>query len=244
MTRLLSFDDVEAQQNQGRSAPVNRISHPAGPLAAAWHSVAVDLTIRPRRNRHVKPAVALAVVLALFALCGGAKVVDRLSLGHLTIQPVTLAVLVAMGLVPAVALGTLTALNIRNMALRTDGHGLVLTEWTGRVVALQRPVSARLYPISSTYGNVGQLLVVADPPGGEAVVLAPTWWTGGELESLLDRLRLRVHTEAPVLIGEIRRRYPAARLPLSVRHPWLFSGGMVAFTIGYLGVMVYLDLRF
>jgi hypothetical protein len=59
-------------------------------------------------------------------LCGGAKLVDRLSLGHLTIQVVPLTVLLVMGLIPAVALGTVTALNIRNMALRTDQGQLVV----------------------------------------------------------------------------------------------------------------------
>jgi hypothetical protein len=57
--------------------------------------------------------VTLAIVLGLFVLCGGAKVVDRLSLGHLTVQAIPLTVLLAMGLVPAVALGTLTMLNLR-----------------------------------------------------------------------------------------------------------------------------------
>jgi len=200
--------------------------------------------IRPRRHRHVKPAVTLAIVLGLFVLCGGAKVVDRLSLGHLTIQVVPLTVLLVMGLVPAVALGTLTVLNVRNMALRTDQGRLVSTEWTGRVVTLHHPASARLYPISSTYGAIGELLVLASKPEDGAVVLVPNWWAESDLQALLERLRLKVRTEAPVFLGEISRRYPYARLPLSVRHPWLFSGTSVVLVIVYLGVMVYLDLRF
>lgn len=88
------------------------------------------------------------------------------------------------------------------------------------------------------------MLVLASKPEDDAVVLVPNWWTESDLESLLARLHLKVRTEAPVLFGEISRRYPYARLPLSVRHPWLFSGTSVIFVIGYLGVMVYLDLRF
>jgi hypothetical protein len=68
-------------------------------LAPPGTVTAVELTIRPNRHRHVKPAVTLAIVLGL--------------------------VLLAMGLVPAVALGTLTVLNVRNMALRTDQGRLV-----------------------------------------------------------------------------------------------------------------------
>jgi hypothetical protein len=136
----------------------------------------MELTIRPNRHRHVKPAVTLAIMLGLFVLCGGAKVVDRLSPGQLTIQVVPLTVLLVMGLVPAVALGTLTVLNVRNMALRTDQGQLVSTEWTGRVVTLHHPASARLYPISSTYGSVGELLVLASKPEDGAMVLVPDWW--------------------------------------------------------------------
>jgi hypothetical protein len=204
----------------------------------------MESTIRPNRGRHVKPAIALAATLGLFALCGGAKVVDRLSLNHLTIQVVPLTVLLVMGLVPAAALATLTVLNIRNMSLRADQGRLVSTEWTGRIVTLEHPASARLYPISSTYGPIGELMVLAEHPGDEAVVLVPRWWRPEELATLLHGLNLKIRNEPPIMLGELSRKYPRAHLPFSVRHPWVFSGGTTLFVIGYLGVMVWLDLRF
>jgi hypothetical protein len=51
---------------------------------------------------------------------------------------------------------------------------LISTEWTGRVVTLHHPASARLYLISSTYRSIGQLLVLASKPEDSAVVLVPT----------------------------------------------------------------------
>ncbi len=204
----------------------------------------MDATIRPYRRRHLKPAVALAGTLGLFVLCGGAKVVDRLSRHQLTVRALPLSVLLLMGLVPALTLGALTVLNIRNVSLRSDQGRLVSTEWTGRVVTLEHPSSARLYPIGSTYGGIGELLVLAQRSGGEAVVLAPGWWRQEELVSLLHGLNLKIHNEPGILLGELSRRYPRAHLPFSVRHPWLFSGGTTLVVIVYLGVMVWLDLAF
>lgn len=64
------------------------------------------------------------------------------------------------------------------------------------------------------------------------------------MTSLLHGLNLKVPNEPPVMLGELSRKYPRAHLPFSVRHPRVFSGGTTLFVIGYLGVMVWLDVRF
>jgi len=203
----------------------------------------VELSIRPKRRRHRQPAVLLAAVLGLFLLCGGLKVIDRASAGRLTIQVWQLTLLLVMCLLPALGLGILTTLNIRNVRLRTENGTLISTEWTGRTVRLV-PRSASVYPLGSYWGNINGLLVLAEKAGGRAIVLAPWWWREEELEELLRLFHLTTHTHPPGGLREIPRRYPGTRLPFSVRRPWLFSGGGTALALGYLFAMVYLDLHF
>ncbi len=204
----------------------------------------MDVEIRPKSGRHRRPLVTLALVLGLFALCGLGKVVDRASLHNLRVRPVSLTALILMAVVPFALLVVISRLNVRNVALRYRGGQLVSTEWTGRVVTVEHPYAARTYPIGSTFGYIGELLVITDRSDRSAVVLAPSWWSEEDLDALLHAMHLQLHRESQTGFGTITRRYPDARFPVSVRRPWLFSGGTVLFVIGYLGVMVSLLLRF
>jgi hypothetical protein len=205
----------------------------------------MDIEIRPRRGRHTKPLVTLALVLGLFALCGAGKVVDRASLHQLHVRPLALATLIVMGVVPFALLVAISVLNSRNVALRTEGGQLIATEWTGRVVTVPAPGAARVYPIGTNYGFIGELLVIGGRSGnGAAAVIAPSWWSDGDLQALLHALRLRDRPEQQIAFSELTKRYPDARLPISVRRPWLFSGFTVLAVIAYLGVMINLLLTF
>jgi hypothetical protein len=204
----------------------------------------MDIEIRPRRGRHTKPLVTLALVLGLFVLCGAGKVVDRASLDQLHVRPFELVTLILMGVVPFGLLVAVSVLNARNVALRTEGGRLISTEWTGRVVTVPAPGAARVYPIGSSYGFIGELLVIAGRADPAAAVIAPNWWSEDDLQALLHALHLRVKPELQIQFSELTKRYPGARLPLSVRRPWLFGWSTVLLVIVYLGVMINLLLTF
>jgi hypothetical protein len=172
----------------------------------------MDLEIRPRPGRHTKPILTLAGVLGLFVLCGAGRVVDQLSLHQLHLRPAPLALLIAMGVVPFALLVTVSALNTRHVSLRNEGGRLVATEWTGRVVTVDAPAAARVYPIGSAYGYLGELLVIAGRSGSPAAVIAPSWWAADDLQALLHSLQLRVKQQDQIAFGELTKRYPDARL--------------------------------
>jgi hypothetical protein len=204
----------------------------------------MDLEIRPKRGRHGKPLRLLAVVLGLFVVCGAGKVVDRASLDELRVRPVSLTVLILMGIVPFALLVVVSMLNTRNLALRNQNGRLISTDWTGRVVTVEHPKAARIYPIGSTQGFLGNLMIIGGEPGDSAVVVAPSWWLEEDLQSLLHSLHLRAHQEQQITFAQLTQRYRNTRLPISVRRPWLFSGLTTLFVIAYLGWMIHLLLLF
>jgi hypothetical protein len=195
----------------------------------------MDLDIRPKRGRHTKPLVTLAIVLGFFLLCGAGKVVDRASLDNLHVRPLALTVLIVMGVVPFALLVVISVLNTRNVSLRVHEGRLISTEWTRRVVTVEAPHAARMYPIGSTMGYLGSLLIITGRAGGAAA---------DDLQALVHALHLRVQQEVQTSFGALTKRYPDAKLPLSVRRPWLFSWFTIIVVIGYLAVMINLLLTF
>jgi hypothetical protein len=186
-----------------------------------------ELVLRPRRGRHRRPVTLLAAIVGLFLVCGAAKIVDRASSGHGFRVPM-LALLVALLLVPLLWLMLLSTLNTRNVALRVGQGRLSGTGWTGRTVTVEHPDYALDY---------GDLMVVG---GQGAVVFVPRWWDEGDILTMLGALGLRPQPGQ----GSITRRYPCARFPFSVRHPAVFTVGMLAGSLGYLFLLTYLVLQF
>lgn len=167
------------------------------------------------------------MIVGLFLLCAGAKIVDRASLGHGFGVPM-FAVLVALLLVPLLWLMLLSTLNTRHVALRVAPGRLGSTGWTGRTVTVEHPDHAYDY---------GDLMVVS---GRGAVVFVPRWWTETDIQALLSALGLRPQPGQ----GSITQRFPDARFPFSVRHPVVFTVGTLVLTLGYLALLVYLVLHF
>lgn len=197
----------------------------------------MELVIRPRPGRQRKALVTVAAVGGLLLLCAGVKVADNASLSESSPVGPALAVL-ALALVPLAVLGVLARLNVRNVQLRASQGQLFSTDWTGRTVTLVRPTVARLMPVSSTYGVVGQLLVISDWTAPVPAVLVPQWWRDEDLQQLFDVLDLTVVEEQPMMLGELIRAYGSARLPWSLRHPLLFTGSVLLPVAAYIGAIV------
>ncbi len=171
------------------------------------------------------------MVVGIFLLCSAGKIVDRASLGNRLLRPLEFTLTLVLLLVPLAGLITISILNSRNVSLRVQDGRLVSTEWTGRVVTVEQPREAVF---------VGGVLVIAGPA---PAVLAPGWWAPEDLNAIFATLGIVPRAEAGDL-GQIRRRYPRARLPFSVRRPWLFVVGSVVAALGYLFLVTWLVLHF
>ncbi len=173
----------------------------------------------------------LSAIVGIFLLCSAGKIVDRASLGNRLLRPLEFTLTLVLLLVPLAWLITISALNSRNVSLRVRDGRLVSTEWTGRVVTVEQPREAVF---------LGGVLVIAGPA---PAVLAPGWWAQEDLDAIFGALRIVPRAEAGDL-GRIRQRYPGARLPFSVRRPWLYVVGTLIGALGYLFLVTYLVLHF
>jgi hypothetical protein len=133
----------------------------------------VEITLWPRERRLRTPIVTIVVITSVFLFCTGAAAVNHVGTEVPLHLPYVVAAVV-LAVVPFLLVLSLVVMNRRNVFLRWAGGRLAQGVWTGRLVEVDQPQSARFFPLRG-----GSLLVVAGQPTQPVIVLNPATRPGG-----------------------------------------------------------------